>query len=673
MSRPVTLFLDHIDRRIAYFDGNTFAYRNLIAAIPGAMFKQNGKRWQIPVASVGAALQIFPSLRASEEVKEAARYEQKRSQAAIAAKSRDFRSIVPQPIPGIKGLPRSYQQLGIDFLGALGFGEGSILAFDMGTGKSITTLAYGQTLLNSGQIDYILVVCPSPLKYATWAKELKKFTDLPYTVIDGDLRDTVEWEDGTTQRLTGRELRKAQYQQFAFGSRVLIMNYELFTHDAGKDKWVFDQPLIEHNRSLFEFTVRRCNAYKGRKEDHKAGIQEAIQELLPGIVGDPNNWTIRKHKGEYALFRREGVPSILPPIDGRWLIIMDEAHRIKNPSSAMTKNLIEHLRPAARKVLGTGTPLENSIEELYALVDFCRPGLLGSFKQFRDRYMELDFFGSPIGPKPQMMQELRERLAPVMLRLTKAEALPELPPISRVDYGIDMTPLQQKLYDQLKEGITQNATTGEFTYMDAIVQLTRVQQLLDSPALLRDALGDPTLPLESGKLLELEGIINDLSPSRHKFLIFSQYSQMTDLLYDWITTARGDGPPIMTPAEVGYVKGGMRPLHIEQVREAFQEGDMKCVIMTTAGNYGLDLYKASYAICFDSLFNPQKMEQFLSRGHRSGNTEGLTAITMTTRNSYEERKQLMLEEKRELFRAIVDDDDLAFSRLFTVQDLLNLI
>jgi SNF2 family DNA or RNA helicase len=149
---------------------------------------------------------------------------------------------------------------------------------------------------------------------------------------------------------------------------------------------------------------------------------------------------------------------------------------------------------------------------------------------------------------------------------------------------------------------------------------------------------------------------------------------MTDILYDWL-----DREGILPKSAVGYIKGGTKAADFERVRQGFQDytwgqtGNLQCVLMTTAGNYGLDLYNARYVICFDELFNPQKMEQVLSRGHRSGNTTGVTAITMTTVNSYEEKKRDILERKREVFNAIVDESDEAFAKLFTLKELIELI
>jgi len=589
--RASTVSLQLADAKTVYFTGNTYSYKDMIKAIAGSKWDKKNKRWELPIESVADAKRIFPSLELSPEVVATFQALQERQQRAVALKTID-ESKVSRKVKGLKGTLYPYQAVGKAFLDTLEDGEGAILAFDMGLGKSLTSLATGLEWIQKGIIDYILVVCPSPLKYATWEKEVRKWTDLDYIVIDGDKREVVEWDDGTKEKLTGQKLRAVQYQQWMFGTRVMIMNYELFLRDY----------------------------------------------------------------------------DIIPPIDHRWMVILDEAHRIKNPKAQTTKNLIKKLKSAGRKVLGTGTPLENNIQELWTLVDFCRPGLLGNYYKFLDRYVELDYFGNPIAPKPQMMDELNKRIAPIMLRKTKAEALPDLPPLTIQDYWVEMTPAQAKLYEQVKAGILQNMKTGDFSYMEVLAQITRCQQVCDSPALLRKVVEDDSLPVESGKLNNLLDVLTEINPQRNKFVLFSQYKEMTDILYQWLQEN------LLRKEQIGYVKGGMKPAETKAIQDGFQNGGIQCVLMTTAGNYGLDLSAGSYVVCFDELFNPQKMEQIYSRCHRNGVKNAVTAINLRTRGTYEERKALILERKRELFKAVVDEDEAMMRKLFnSPQELLDLL
>jgi SNF2 family DNA or RNA helicase len=572
-----------------YFDGKTMPYKDMIKIIPGSDWDKKNRRWTIPLASIEDSKRIFPSITMDDNVLDAYKALIDRNRQAIATKTAVATTLAVQ---GLKGNLYEYQARGKAFLDTVGNKEGGILAFDMGLGKSLTSLASFLDMKRRGIVDYCLVICPATLKYSTWEKEIKKWTNEEYTIVDGDKTEVIEWDDGSITKCKGQDLRAIQYAQWQYGSNIIVTNYELFLRDM----------------------------------------------------------------------------EILPPIDERWMIVMDECQRVKNPKAKTTKNVMKIAKLAGRKILGSGTPLENNIEELWSLVDMCKQGLLGNYFKFTDRYCEKDFFGTVIGVKSELMPELKAKIAPIMFRMTKAEALPELPELTVMDYWVTMTPVQKALYKEVKAGILMNAQTEEFTYLEALAQITRLQQLVDSPFLLHEVLGNEELPVESGKLTELENIIKDLDPKKTKFVLFSQYRQMTDILYKWLI-----GKKLLKAEQIGYVKGGIKASETARIQNEFQDGGVQCVLMTTAGNYGLDLSAGSYVICYDQLFNPQKMNQIYSRVHRNGVKQAVTAINIVTKDSYEEKKIMILEAKKELFKAIVDEDDASFAKLFTKDDLLGML
>lgn len=657
------------------FTGKTFSYKDIIRAIPGSRWEKKDKHWAIPLESVQDALRILPTINLTSEVKEAYKKLIGKQEQAVAVKHID-ESKVSRKVNGLKGELYPYQAVGKAFLDTLDSGQGDILAFDMGLGKSLTSLAYGLDLINKGIIDHILVVCPSKLKYATWAKEVEKWTTLDYIVIDGEKAEKVEWDDGTVEKLEGRPLREVQYQQYLEGAKVIIMNYELFLSDVeqeGKVSWVKEHTLKKKEREELTEYIQWWSQENARIEEpgDPEFWADATRDFLADRCYDTERYELRSPKRPYLARKEDASYRIIPNIDDRWLVILDEAHRIKNPKSQITKNMIRVLDPAGRKVLGTGTPLENNIQELWTLTNFCRKDILGSYYKFIERYVEVDFFGSPIAPKPQMIPELMNKLEPIMLRKTKAEALPDLPPLTVMNYPVEMTKRQKELYSQVKEGIIEIAKEAgtDFTYLEALAQITRLQQLCDSPALLRKVFEDDSLPEESGKLNDLANILSEINPKENKFILFSQYSEMTDILHKWLQDNN-----ILRKEQIGYVKGGINARRIEEVRKGFQEGDIQCVLMTTAGNYGLDLYEATYVICFDQLFNPQKMEQIYSRAHRNGAKKPITAINLITKDSYEENKLDILERKRDLFKAVIENDEDVLQKFIgSPQDLLDLM
>ncbi len=371
---------------------------------------------------------------------------------------------------------------------------------------------------------------------------------------------------------------------------------------------------------------------------------------------------------ELFLYDRE----LIPTVNENWVVVFDEAHRIKNPRAATVQNIISHCRNAGRKYLLTGTPLENNLPELFSLVNFCREGLLGTWYQFKQRYIIEDYFGNPAGINYVNLPSLKEQIAPIMMRKRKDEAF-DLPPLIEQEYWVKMTTVQESLYSEVKEGILSIIEDGEedFSYLDILAKITRIKQLLDSPALLREVTGREDLPVESGKTIELPKILEDINIKENKTIIFSQYKGMTDILYNIVGDLYGY-------EAVRYIHGGVKAKDRGKYQQDFQEDDkVRIIILTTAGNYGLDLYKASYVICYDQLFNPQKMNQVISRAHRHGVEKTVVAIKMVTRNSYEERILKILEEKKEIFNAMIEEDDDILHELVTnylsSKELINLL
>lgn len=659
MSNQVMLV--QVDDKTLSFQGNTYPVKDRIRVIGGAQWDKGKKYWKAPMESLPEILRLFPSILMEEKLKKGYQEHQERMKAVKKIKEMESAEV---SIKGLKANLYPYQAVGVQFMDTMKEGEGIILAYDMGLGKSLTALAKVTEWLNQGVIDHCLVVCPSPLKYATWKKEIEKWTDLSYIVVDGSKPVTVEWEDGTTSKLKGRELREVQYQQWlpdVADTKITVMNYELFRDDYVTQAWVKGRELTDEESEELELIYAEVCDELFNGEWTKDAFPVAVDRYVAKYLTGEKHYTIRNPKNP-TLYVMETLPSILPSVNHRWCVILDECHRIRNPKAQTTKNLRNALKGAGRKILATGTPLENNLEELWATVDFCRPGMLGNFFKFKQRYIMQDAYGKSIAPNAVMMDDLMERLDIVMLRKTKAEALPYLPKLTVQDYWVEMTKTQKALYKEVVNGILETLNEqGEksFSYMDVLAQITRLQQVCDSPALLRELTGDDTLPEESGKLKELESIIEDINPQKNKFVLFSQYRTMTDILYNWLID-KG----ILRPEQIGYVKGGLNPAETERIQNDFQNGQIQCVLMTTAGNYGLDLSSGSYVICYDQLFNPQKMEQIYARCHRNGAENAITAINLVTKDSYEVRKMEILQEKRELFKAIIDNDEDMMAKLF---------
>ena len=649
-----------------------YAEKDAVKAVPGRSWVPKRKSWEIPLESIPDAMRIFPFAQMSPELKEMLEEQTARIRAKIEAKDKINDDLV---IPGLKDGMKlyGYQNTGVGFLDLLQLFEGSILAYDMGLGKSLTSLAYALKMIAEGRAKYLMVICPATLKYATWEKEIKKFfPGTEYVVVDGSRKVAVEEEDGSIVKLKGQDLREVQYLQYLNGVPIIITNYELFLHDCEcRRVETYVRNLKESEKTVYQTEAAMAVALHvtNDMDDEKAQkMVHTVAELaaLKKAVGESKTaeYCIKTDPVEGLQLFKVDMFDIIPDLDKDWIVVLDEAHRIKNPRASTTKNLVRKVKGAGYKVLGTGTPLENNIEELWQLVELCRPGLLGNWFQFKQRYIETDMWGKILGPIRERLPELRQRLEPIMIRKTKEEALPDLPPLTTVDRWVEMTKAQRVVYEEVRKGILEKAD-GEFNYLEVLAQITRFQQVCDSPALLNEYL-ERELPEDSGKLKELPVLLSEINPSRNKVILFTQYREMALIirkkLAEWY-------PGYYT----AFIAGGVSDIKRRDEQLRFQEDDnCRFIVITTAGNYGLDLYAGNYVIAFDETFNPQKMEQVYSRAHRNGQQQPVTAINMRTFDSYEERKAKMLESKRGVFAAMIDGDDSAFAKLFEVKELVEL-
>lgn len=659
--------------------------RDLIKTINGRTWNRTDRVWEVPIENLEDAKKVFPKAMIHPEITRLGKNVAERTATVLSAKKLTEADC---SVTGLKTDLYPYQAVGRHFLSLLQNREGAVLGFDMGLGKSITALASFLDLYHSGKAKRCLVVCPASLKFSTWEKEIKKWTDLSYVVVDGEPFDpkdrevcmevdVSEWVlDANGKRLFGQEPVYSRWEEVYLTSPV---DYLTFSNDFTTEIFPYlpegftdlDLPgdvVIEDNY-IVAVKMRRFIRFKKRYLKRKTGKTELKTVKLGGkdlrkVQYQQDDRTIVIVNYELFLHDKE----LIPKIDENWVVILDECHRIKNPRSVTTKNLLKHCRDAGRKFLLSGTPLENNIMELWSIVDFARKGLLGTFYKYKERYLEVDYFGSPIAPIPHLMPELKRKIDPIILRRKKHEVLPDLPPLVEQEYWVDMTDDQRSLYAEIREGILASGNDeDEFTYLSVLAQLTRFQQVLDSPALVQALLPERDLPIESGKLKELWHILEDINIQENKVIIFSQYKTMTDILYKGIVEW-------CDVEAVRYIHGGTNNQLRGVYQNEFQETDhVRVMIITTAGNYGLDLYKASYVICYDQLFNPQKMNQVIARAHRNGAEQKVTAIHLLTRDSYEERKVKLLAEKKELFGAIIDDDLEFMRKLFTKQELKSLI
>ncbi|MGI8589074.1 MAG: DEAD/DEAH box helicase [Chloroflexia bacterium] len=323
------------------------------------------------------------------------------------------------------------------------------------------------------------------------------------------------------------------------------------------------------------------------------------------------------------------------------LIVLDEAQRIKNWQAKTTRRIKE--LPAPYSFVLTGTPLENRLEELYSVVEFLDPRLLGPAWQFLAEHTVQDQFGAITGYKH--LDEVRHTLAPIFLRRRKADVLTELPP--RIDnlYSVNLTPEQARLYRPAEKELLELLREHEW---DAEARgrvlslITRLRELADAAQLVAPEVH------ASSKLQELAALVPDLVAAGHKMLVFSEWERMTRL---------AEGALAHVGVRSVRLHGGMSgPAREAVLREFREDPDLRVFISTEAGGLGLNLQAASYVINLDLPWNPARLEQRIARAHRMGQIQPVNVITLIAADTIEQRVLDVLYAKQALFTELFDTD-----------------
>jgi SNF2 family DNA or RNA helicase len=448
--------------------------------------------------------------------------------------------IKKQQLPVIKSLkvkPFPYQIEGILFCAAAGR---SILADDMGLGKTIQAIAVAQLLKEQQQIQKVLIICPTSLKYQ-WQSEIEKFTKEKATVIEGNFLK-----------------RRAQY---------------------------------EHNDTLYKI----------------ASYHMAVNDMAE-------------------------INSFQPDF-----IILDEAQRIKNWQTKVSQS-IKKLKSKYALVL-TGTPLENKLQELYSLVQFVNPLLLGSLYNFITQFEQVD------------LNLIKEKLKHVLIRRTKKEVLKQLP--TRIDKNlfVDITVEQKAIHNDYAEIVNRLVTRWrkmgflrEEERQQLMICLNMMRMVCNSTYIIDQETNFQT------KLDELFNIVEEVvANTDEKIVIFSQWERFTRLI-----------ALELDRLNIGYanLNGNIPSNKRKDLFEKFNN-DPNCRIFlsTDAGGVGLNLQAASYLINMDLPWNPAVLEQRIGRIYRQGQKRNVNIINFVAQHTIEHGMLSKLKFKAALAEGVLDNGD----------------
>jgi len=312
-------------------------------------------------------------------------------------------------------------------------------------------------------------------------------------------------------------------------------------------------------------------------------------------------------------------------------IILDESQLIKNPHSK-TYKAVSRLNAEHRLVL-TGTPIENSLTDLWAQMNFLNPGLLGTFDFFRNEFV------IPIEKydDEHQMQTLQTIIRPFVLRRTKNEVAPELPERMEQIIYCEMPDSQQRFYESEKSKvrnlILDNIRSQGIERSSIIIlqSLTRLRQIASHPVLI-----DANFEASSGKYEVVLDNIENILAEKHKALIFSSFVKHLKLFTDYC-----DQKAITYRILTGETRNR------QDIISEFQHDDATRLffISIKAGGFGLNLTAADYVLLLDPWWNPAVEDQAVSRAHRIGQNKNVFIYRFITRNTIEE-KMLKLQEKK---------------------------
>ena len=350
----------------------------------------------------------------------------------------------------------------------------------------------------------------------------------------------------------------------------------------------------------------------------------------------------------YALLRRDLEAWRELPLGAA---ILDEAQNIKNPAAAVARAATS-LTVKHRLAL-TGTPLENRALDLWSIMSFVNPGLLGTRTAFSTRYERAD-------APPHVPRLLAARLKPVLLRRLKKDVAQDLPERIEERRDCDLHASQRRLYlaemvrsQALVANIANTPQGIEGNKIEILAALTRLRLICCHPAL---AGGGPQAG--SGKFDALWEILEPLLAEGHKVLLFSQFVRCLELLKTEMTE-RGIAHHLLTGQTVKR----------EKVVQDFRDDPRPGVFLISlkAGGTGLNLTEASYVVLFDPWWNPAVEAQAIDRTHRIGQTRNVIAFRMLTRGTIEEKIWELQQRKAALARDVLGED--GFARTLTKADL----
>lgn len=339
-------------------------------------------------------------------------------------------------------------------------------------------------------------------------------------------------------------------------------------------------------------------------------------------------------------------------------IILDESQNIKNPSSKAFK-AVRQLKSKYRLAL-SGTPIENSVNDLWSQLTFLNPGILGSHHYFNEEFVQ----AIEKRKEEDKSKKLLALIKPFVLRRTKEQVAAELPPKTEQLIYCDMSEEQAKRYETTKSAYRndllingeQNALAQK--QIQLLQGLTALRQLANHPAMI-----DPHYNADSGKLENVLYTLDNVLKGGHKVLIFSQFVRHLDLMKRELDKAH---------ISYAYLDGSTR--NRGDVVAEFQENDTLKVFLISikAGGVGLNLTQADYVFILDPWWNPAVEQQAIDRTHRIGQKKKVFIYKFISKDTVEEKILALQQRKQQLASSLITTEE-SFFKSLSKEDIKELL
>ncbi|KAI9075943.1 hypothetical protein K1719_042099 [Acacia pycnantha] len=408
--------------------------------------------------------------------------------------------------------------------------------------------------------------------------------------------------------------------------------------------------------------------YVGGKE-YRCSLRRNIHEHVKGQSNVLLPFDILLTTYDIALIDQD----FLSQIPWQYAII-DEAQRLKNPSSVLYNVLQEHY-VMPRRLLMTGTPIQNNLSELWALMYFCMPSVFGTLEQFLSTFKDISdptSVQNTVKAKDQL-KILKNILGAFMLRRTKSKLIESgtlvLPSLTEITVMAPLVGLQKKVYMSIlrkelpKLLALSSGTSNHQSLQNIVIQLRKA---CSHPYLFPGIEPEPYeegehLVQASGKLLILDQLLQKLHYSGHRVLLFAQMTQTLDILQDFLelrkySYVRLDGS-IRAEERFAAIRSFSGPSANSVLNsEADQNGAFVFLITTRAGGVGLNLVAADTVVFYEQDWNPQVDKQALQRAHRIGQMNHVLCINLVTERTAEEVIMRRAEKKLQLSLNVIGDN-----------------